>query len=165
MDTLAKIIERAMADRGMDAPAVAKASGLTKQSVYNVLNGSTKWDKIRAVTLFALARALGTNDAFSLYAGPASQRAALSQSVGIDVDTLVEAEKLVAIEETIVRVAYEPAHRMRRIAALYERVRADGGQLSRQHTDDFIRAATQAGGVHNGNSETAATGRKAGAKR
>jgi transcriptional regulator with XRE-family HTH domain len=165
MDTLANMIERAMAERGMDAPAVAKASGLTKQSVYNVLNGTTQWDKIRAVTLFALARALGTREALTLYTGSPEELLGSSHSLGIDADTLVEAEKLVAIEERIKGADYPPEQRMRRVAQVYEKVAADGGRLSRQHQDDFIRDAQQAGETGDGHHKGAATSRKAVSKR
>lgn len=150
----------------MDAPAVAKASGLTKQSVYNVLNGTTQWDKIRAVTLFALARALGSSDAFTLYTtGFTQELLGTSHSVGVDADILVEAEKLVAIEESIKGAQYPPERRMRRIAVVYGKVAGDGGQLSRQHMDDFIREAQQAQGAEDEHNEKSASGRKAGSKR
>lgn len=167
MDTLAKMIERAMAERGMDAPAVAKASGLTKQSVYNVLNGTTKWDKIRAVTLFALARALGASDAIALYTANAKELPGTSHSLGIDADILVEAEKWVAIEESVKGAQYPPEQRMRRIAVVYERAAADGGRLSRQHQAEFIREAQQAQvqGAGDGHSEKATSSRKAVSKR
>lgn len=166
MDTLANMIERAMAERGMDAPAVAKASGLTKQSVYNVLNGTTQWDKIRAVTLFALAKALGNSDAFTLYTTGFTQKLlGASHSMGIDADILVEAEKLVAIEESVKGAKYPPERRMRRIAVVYGKVAGDGGQLSRQHMDDFIREAQQVQGAGDEHNEKSASGRKAGSKR
>jgi transcriptional regulator with XRE-family HTH domain len=65
MDTLASRLADAMGR--MQAPELAAKVGVTKQTIYNLLDGVTKADKVRAVTLFDLAEALGTTPQWLLF--------------------------------------------------------------------------------------------------
>jgi transcriptional regulator with XRE-family HTH domain len=145
---------------GLTQEQLAHACGYSGQSRIGNYESGSREPELREIP--TIAQALGVEIA-ALWGLQASTTP--SHSLGIDAATLVEAEKLMAIEESISKRHFEPAPRMRRIAELYDRLMADGGELSRQHMDNFIKDAQQAGETGDGHSERATPGRKAGGRR
>lgn len=64
MDTLADRLRRALALRGMKPPQLIRATRMSKQGIYNILNGATKADKIREGTVSKICEVLGINQAW-----------------------------------------------------------------------------------------------------
>ena len=138
MDTLADRLDQAMKAKNLSAPALGDALGATKQTVYNVLNGTTKPDKIRAETLFDLSRALGVAPEWLLY-GRDSARPA-SQLLRPDPDILHAALTLLVYDEDpmVGAGAYRPREQAVRLADLYEWVAREGGRLSAKSNAQFL---------------------------
>jgi DNA-binding Xre family transcriptional regulator len=65
MDTLSERLKEAMG--AMQPPELASRIGVTKQTIYNLLDGVTKADKVRAVTLFAICEVLSIQPEWLLY--------------------------------------------------------------------------------------------------
>lgn len=156
----AQNLKRLRVDAGLTQEQLAHACGYSGQSRIGNYESGSREPELQEIPI--IAKALGVEIA-ELWGRPASSTP--SHSLGIDVATLIEAEKLTAIEESITGRKHEPAPKMRRIAELYALVMADGGQLSRQHMDTFIKDAQQAGETGDGHSERATSSRKAVSRR
>jgi transcriptional regulator with XRE-family HTH domain len=88
----------------LQAPALAERAGVTKQTVYNILDGVTKADKVRAVTLFDLAKALETTPQWLLY-GKGDRVPAVSQPARLDGTKL--AESIAALRQVAKRRGWD----------------------------------------------------------
>jgi transcriptional regulator with XRE-family HTH domain len=73
----------------LQAPTLADRAGVTKQTIYNILDGVTKAEKVRAVTLFDLAKALDVTPQWLLH-GKGDRRPVVSQPARIDGTKLAE---------------------------------------------------------------------------
>lgn len=146
--TLAERLQQAMDWREWKVANVVKETGLSKAAIHFVLNGTTKAETIRAYNVDKLADALGVDRDWLLYGRgtPAPQPLTPSQSVGLDVATLLHADWWVQYEEEAkgLTPVVSPDRRddyLRRLAHVYEIARADGGRLSPAHADQIIEAA------------------------
>lgn len=146
----------AVAQKQPDAPdnlaSVAKAAGVTRQTLYLLRDGITKEDKVRASTLFSLASALDVNAEWLLTGKkPRAESSGASQFGGLDPAILAEAEKLAEIllhiefgivPDALQEVpAYTRAQKTRAVAELYPAILAGHGELSGEAQRQFIRAA------------------------
>lgn len=59
MGTMAERLAHALKVRGMDAPDLIASTGLSKGTIYNILNGDTKAEKVRDSTTAKICRPLG----------------------------------------------------------------------------------------------------------
>jgi phage repressor protein C with HTH and peptisase S24 domain len=73
MDTFAERIEALIAASGMPMPEIARRMGVTKQSLYNLTQGVTKPETVRASTLLALADVLQVSPSAIFYGEHAGQ--------------------------------------------------------------------------------------------
>lgn len=66
MDTMAERIHELLAYRGRTPPDLIKAINTSAATVYFILDGTTKAEKVRAMTLQAIADYLGTSVSYLL---------------------------------------------------------------------------------------------------
>lgn len=103
----------------------ARAIGVTRQTIYNLRDGVTKADKVRAATVWGLSDLFGVRPEWLLFGVLPKERA--SQAVGLDPITMTEALKLLDYDEEI-GGEYAPQARAQQLIALYDHVAANGGQ-------------------------------------
>jgi transcriptional regulator with XRE-family HTH domain len=146
--SLAERLQEAMDRRELKVADLVRLTRLSKAAIHFVLNGATKAATIRAVNIDKLAEALDVDREWLLYGRGTPHHSALtpSQSVGLDLATLLHADWWVQYEEEAkgLTPVVSPDRRddyLRRLAHVYEIARADGGRLSSAHADQIIEAA------------------------
>jgi len=146
MGTLAERLDEGMKLRRLEVADLVRATGLSKAAIHFVLNGTTRPETIRAVTVDKLAEALSVQRDWLLYGRgtPDTILGRSSQSVGLDEATLLNADYWVQFEQTASGVTeITPELRnsyLRRLAHVYALAQADGGRLSSAHADQIINA-------------------------
>ena len=85
-------LAEALADKGMTPAALIKQVGVSKATVYWILDGKTKAETVRADTAFRIADALGVQARW-LVTGRGPKIAGESQSAGLPVENIAAAMK------------------------------------------------------------------------
>lgn len=89
--SLSDRLRRAMELRGIVVSDLLSKVGVTKSSLYFLLDGTTKADKVRYVTVSDICKALKINPEWLVFGTGCME--AMSQSVQLDADTIDDAQQ------------------------------------------------------------------------
>lgn len=136
--SMAERLHQALSLRGRDPASLIASLQASKGLVYNILNGATKPEKIRADTALAICRELGVQPDWLVFGkGPMTAAVASSQTVGIDPEILAAAMKLLTSADAIAGITVSEDAAPYRIALAYEFIQAEGGAVPDSNVLDF----------------------------
>lgn len=140
MDSLASRFIELVGHDERQIPSYAQKIGVSKQTLYNLRDGVTKVDKVRASTIWGLADLFEVRPEWLLFGTLPKERA--SQSLGLDPAMLAEALKVLDYDEEI-GGEYGPLERARRLIGVYDHVAANGGTPTLAFIGETTKKAEQ----------------------
>lgn len=125
--SMGKRLQEALDLRGREPPSLIAALDVSKGMIYNILNDTTKPEKVWAQTALAISSELQISPNWLINGKGSREIGRASQSVGIDPEILSDAMKVLRQTDAITGASEAKTLDPRRIAFVYQLVVEEGG--------------------------------------